>query len=274
MQPDELVLNANDKIIANQLAMLPGFANQHPLINQQQGAGLLNSLYELQQTIGEKSGYSSISFSSSGIDSALFSVIAMIKAWHLRQTKSSRSQFVLIGDPAQFEFVAGQVEFDLLTQPRAVTSVDRPWARLNCGNNTAGVFLLPPADADISASDVRWVADRVHYCGGLIVANSHICRLLKQSGIDSDQIVDVYLLNLNQLFGINEAPGVSNCFALATGDLLSAFLPLPRLISDDSAVRWSSDDEFPLSVGRTGAFSVNKFALLSLVIEIQLGSSQ
>lgn len=264
----------NDKIIANQLAMLPGFENQHPLINAEQGAGMLGSLYELQQALEQESGYTSFSFTTAGIDSGLFSLIAMIKAWHLRQTKSARTEFVLIGDATQFEFVSSKIDFELLTQPRAAPAVDRAWARLNCGDNTAGVFLFPPVDADISVADVRWIADRVHYCGGLIVANSNVCRLIKRSGTDSDEIVDLYLLGLNQLFGLEQVPTAIDCFVLAAGEQLSPLLPVPRLALDDSVVRWSGEDEFPLSVGRTGAFGANKFALLSIAIELQLRSEQ
>ena len=266
--------NGSDKIIANQLAMLPGFENQHPLINPEQGAGMLSSLHELQQALENESGFASFSFLSTGIDPGLFSIIAMIKAWHLRHSKSARSEFVVIGDATPFEYVARQINFDLLTPPRAITSVDRPWARLNCGDNTAGVFLFPPADVDIPIADVRWIAERVRYCGGLIVADSSICQLIKRSGIDSEEIVDLYLLGLNQLFGITGVSTATDCFALAAGEQLSPLLPVPRLVLEDSAVRWSGDDEFPLSVGRTGAFGANKFALLSLAIELQLRSEQ
>ena len=274
MQAQDKVQIGSDKIIADQLAMLPGFENQHPLINPEQGAGLLSSLYELQQALEIESGYASFNFLSAGIDPGLFSIIAMIKAWHLRNSKSARSEFVVIGDAAPFESVARQIDFDLLTPPRAITSVDRPWARLNCGDNTAGVFLFPPAGANISIADVRWIADRVHYCGGLIVADSGICQLIRHSGIDSEEIVDLYLLDLNQLFGITAIPNSDDCFALAAGEQLSPLLPVPRLVLEESVVRWSGDDEYPLSVGRTGIFGANKFALLSLAIELQLQSEQ
>ena len=274
MQAPDKVQIGREKIIADQLAMLPGFENQHPLINPGQGAGLLSSLYELQQALEIESGCTSVNFLSPGIDPGLFSIIAMIKAWHLRHSKSARSEFVVIGDAEPFEFVARQIEFDLLMPPRAITSVDRPWARLNCGDNTAGVFLFPPAGANISIADVRWIADRVHYCGGLIVADSGICQLIKRAGIDSEAIVDLYLLDLNQLFGTTAVSAASDCFALAAGEQLSPLLPVPRLVLEDSALRWSGDDEYPLSVGRTGTFGANKFALLSLAIELQLRSEQ
>jgi len=274
MQAVDKIQIGRDKIIADQLAMLPGFENQHPLIIPEQGAGMLISLYEMQQALEIESGYASVNFLNTGIDPGLFSIIAMIKAWHLRHSKSARSEFVVIGDAAPFEFVARQIDFDLLTPPRAITSVDRPWARLNCGDKTAGVFLFPPAGANISIADVRWIADRVHYCGGLIVADSGICQLIKRSGIDSEEIVDLYLLELNQLFGITAVSTANDCFALAAGEQLSPLLPVPRLVLEDSVVRWSGDEEYPLSVGRTGAFGANKFALLSLAIELQLRSEQ
>jgi glycine dehydrogenase subunit 2 len=274
MQAEDKVQVGSDKIIADQLAMLPGFENQHPLVNSEQGTGMLSSLYELQQALEIESGYASFSFLNAGIDPGLFSIIAMIKTWHQRNSKLARSEFVVIGDPAPFDSVARQINFDLLTPPRAITSVDRPWARLNCGDNTACVFLFPPAGVNISIADVRWIADRVHYCGGLIVADSGICQLIKRSGIDLEEIVDLYLLDLNQLFGVTTVSTSNNCFALAAGERLSPLLPVPRLVMEESEVRWSGDDEYPLSVGRTGAFGANKFALLSLAIELQLHSAQ
>ena len=259
----------NNKIIANQLAMLPGFENHHPLVHPEQGTGMLNSLYELQQAVAEDCDYDSIHFSSGGIDTALFSIIAMIKAWH-QQSKAAKPEFVLIGNAAQFDLVHRQIDFDLLASPQAINSIDRAWARFNCGDNTAAVFLTPTVDVDVSVADVRWIADRVHYCGGLIVADSNICRLLKQSGIAADEIVDIYLLDLFRLFGLSATANGIECFALAACEQLSAFLPVPRLVLDDSLIRWSSDDEYPLSVGRTSAFGASNFALLSLAIELQL----
>ncbi len=259
----------NNKIIANQLAMLSGFENHHPLVNPEQGTGMLNSIYELQQAVAEECDYDSIHFSSGGIDTALFSIIAMIKAWY-QQSKTAKTEFVLIGDVAQFDLVHRQIDFDLLASPQAINSIDRAWARFNCGDNTAAVFLIPPVNVDVSVADVRWIADRVHYCGGLIVADSNICRLLKQSGIAADEIVDMYLLDLFRLFGLSATASGADCFALAASEQLSALLPVPRLVLDDSLTRWSSDDEYPLSVGRTSAFGASNFALLSLAIELQL----
>ena len=91
-----------NKVIANQLAILPGFENHHPLVNPEQGTGMLNSLYELQQAVAEECDYDSIHFSSGRIDTALFSIIAMVKAWHQR-SKTAKPEFVLIGDAAQFD---------------------------------------------------------------------------------------------------------------------------------------------------------------------------
>lgn len=259
----------NNKIIANQLAMLPGFENHHPLANPEQGSGMMNSIYELQQAVVEECGYDSVHFSSTGIDTGLFSAIVMINAWQ-QQSETAKTEFVLIGDAAQFDLVRRQIEFDLLASPQAINSIDRAWARFNCGDNTAAVFLIPPVDVDVSVADVCWIADRVHYCGGLIVADSNICRLLKQSGIAADEIVDIYLLDLFRLFGLSATANGADCFALAASEQLSALLPVPRLVLDDSLIRWSSDDEYPLSVGRTSAFGASHFALLSLAIELQL----
>jgi len=177
-----------DKIIANQLAMLPGFANQHPLINPQQGMGMMSSLYELQQALEKITGYTSISFSSAQIDTGLFSAIAMVKAWHRRQSKTVRSEFILIGDSRQLDFVGGKIDFDLTVQPQVNATVGFERTGLLCASNTAGVLLFAPDDTSISVSDVNWIADEVHRSGGLLVANSGVCRLLNQSGIAPDAI--------------------------------------------------------------------------------------
>jgi len=249
--------------------MLPGFENHHPLVNPEQGTGMMNSIYELQQAVIDECGYDSIHLSSNGNDTGLFSAIAMIKAWY-QQSKTAKTEFVLIGDATQFDLVRRQIDFDLLASPQAINSIDRAWARFNCGDNTAAVFLIPPEDVDVSVADVRWIADRVHFCGGLIVADSNICRLMKQSGTAADEVVDIYLLDLFRLFGLSAAAYGTDCFALAACEQLSAYLPVPRLVSNDSLVRWSSDDEYPLSVGRTSAFGASHFTLLSLAIELQL----
>jgi glycine dehydrogenase subunit 2 len=260
----------SNKIIANQLAMLPGFENHHPLINPELGTGMLNSLCELRHAVVEQCGYASISFSSLGIDTGLFSVIAMIKAWQMQESKTAKTEFVLIGDATRFEYVRRQIDLDLIVPARKIKSIDRAWARFNCGDNTAAVFLIPPVEVDISISDLRWIADRVHYCGGLIVGDSNICRLMKQSGVAAAEIVDIFLLDLCQLFELSTATSTADCFALAACEQLSPFLPVPRLVLQDSVVRWSNDDDYPLSVGRTSAFGSNNFALLSLAIELQL----
>jgi glycine dehydrogenase subunit 2 len=260
----------NNKIIANQLAMLGGFESHHPLMNSKQGTGVLNSLYELQQAVVEQCDYAAISFSSLAIDTGLFSVIAMIKAWQAQQSKAAKTEYVLIGDARQYEFIGAQTGLDLIVPAREIKSIDRAWARFNCGEKTAAFFLVPPAEVDISVADVRWIADRVHFCGGLIVGDSNICRLMKQSGVATDGIVDIFLLDLFQLFGLSSAATTADCFALAACEQLSSFLPVPRLVLRDSLAQWSSDDEYPFSVGRTSAFGGNKFALLSLAIELKL----
>ncbi len=263
----------NNKIIADQLAMLSGFQNQHPLIQSDQGSGMLDSLYELQQSIAEYTDQVSISFSSEDIDTGLFSVIAMIKAWHLGQSNSAKTEFAFMGDVTQLKPVAAHIEFELITPRRAITSLDRAWARLNCGDNTAAFFLFPPRGTDFSIADVAWIIDRVHYCGGLIVADSNICRLIKQSETELDEPIDLYLLDLAELFELPRASSEADSFALAAGEQMAPFLPMPRLIVDESVVRWSDDDEYPFSIGRTGIFGANRFNLLSLAIELQLGSN-
>ena len=263
----------NNKIIANQLAMLPGFENHHPLASPELGAGMLNSLYELQQARVEQCDCASISFSSNGIDAVLFSVIAMIKALQTQQSIIGKTELVLIGDAKQYEFLGLQPDFDLIVPAREIKSIDRAWARFNCGDNTAAVFLAPPAEVDISVADVRWIADRVHFCGGLIVGDANICRLMKQSNRSATGIVDIYLLDIMQLCELS-SPAGTDCFALAAREPISEFLPIPRLDMVDSLVRWSNDDEYPLSVGRINTFGASMLALLSLAIELQLQSGE
>jgi glycine dehydrogenase subunit 2 len=263
----------NDTIIANQLAMLPGFSDQHPLTNFAQDSGLLESLNELQQAIKKATDYAAISFSAGGFDAGLFSAVAIIKAWHLKHSKTAKTEFVFIGDTSHMESIAKKIDFDLTTPSRVNRSLDRAWARLNCGDNTAAVFLFPPLDADFSTDDLAWIADRVHYCGGLIVAGSGVCRLMKQSGIESDEMIDLFLLDLLLLFAKSRAGSEADGFVLAACEQLAPYLPVPRLIVDDSLVRWSVDDEYPYSIGRTSVFGANRFALLSLAIELQLGSN-
>lgn len=262
----------SNKITAKHLASQSGFENLHPLAHPQLGIGMLDSIYELQQAIEKDTDYTSVSFSCARFETGLFSAIAMIKAWHLRHSKTTKTEYVFIGNVTQLEAVTGQIEFDLKSPPRAVTSVDRPWARLNCGDNTAAVFLFPPEDVEFSVADVAWVVDRVHYCGGLIVANSSVCRLIKKSKIKSEDLIDLYLLDLSQLFDSRESESQADCFALATNEQLAPFLPIPRLVLGDSLVRWSDDYEYPYSIGRTSVFGANRFELLSLAIELQLGS--
>ena len=264
---------SGNKLTAKHLASQSGFENQHPLVNPVLGVGMLSSVYELQQAIENDTGCASVSFSCTQFETGIFSTIAMIKAWHLQYSEATKTEFIFIGDVAQIETVTGQIEFDLKSPPRAVTSVDRPWARLNCGDKTAAVFLFPPQDVEFTAADVAWIVDRVHYCGGLIVADSSVCRLLKRSNFKSEDLIDLYLLDLCRLFDLPGSGPQTECCALAASEQLAPFLPVPRLISNDSLVRWSEDHEYPDSIGRTSVFGASRFDLLSLAIELQLGST-
>jgi len=84
------------------------------------------------------------------------------------------------------------------------------------------------------------------------------------------QYIDLYLIDLLQLFEIPGLTTVDTCYALVTGEQLSCFLPIPRLVMEDAVIRWSSDDDYPSSVGRTSAFGASKLSLLSIAIELQL----
>ena len=86
-------------------------------------------------------------------------------------------------------------------------------------------------------------------------------------------MIDLFLLDLLLLFAKSRAGSEADGFVLAACEQLAPYLPVPRLIVDDSLVRWSVDDEYPYSIGRTSVFGANRFALLSLAIELQLGSN-
>src|SRR5918999_1635358 len=255
------------------VARIAGFANLHPLTNEEDAQGALQVIYELQQHLAEITGLSGVSLQPAAGAHGEMTGIMIIRAFLDSRDRAAAShrRTMLIPDSAHGTNPASAhlSGFSVKTiKSTAEGLTDLEHLRELCSHgDVAGLMLTNPNTLGLFERNIKQICDIVHEAGGLVYMDGANMNALVGVARPGDMGVDVIHLNLHKTFSTPHGGGGPGCGPCCCTKELEPFLPVPRVVKDGEAFRLDFDR--PQSIGRVKAFFGNFGMMVRALAYIQ-----
>ncbi len=241
-------------------ARLPGFAKIHPLQPPETVQGSLALMYELQNWLGEISGFPGMTLQPAAGAHGEYVGVMIIRAYH-RDRKDTKRTKMIIPDSAHGTNPASSAMsgFDVVHVATDKNgNVDIEALRKVCDETTAGLMLTNPNTLGLFEQDVVEVVNIVHEAGGLVYGDGANLNALLGVVRPGDLGIDIMHFNLHKTFSTPHGGGGPGSGPVGVTENLIDFLPCPIV-----GVIEEGSEEFPplygfiepsKSIGRMKAF--------------------
>jgi glycine dehydrogenase subunit 2 len=262
--------------ICNRLAMLPAFAERHPLGPVEHGQGFMECMFELQEMLKTVTGMSSVSLTPMAGAQGEFAGVAMITAYHRARGEDQRTQ-IIVPDAAHgtnpaTATMCGCEAVEIPTRPDG--DVDLDALRAVVGPRTAGIMLTNPSTLGVFERQIREIADIVHGAGGLLYNDGANLNAILGRALPAEMGFDVIHINLHKTFSTPHGGGGPGSGVVGVNTLLEPFLPVPvvgkKIVNGEAHYVWLTQADFPQSIGQLSAFMGNAGILLRAYVYMSM----
>ena len=214
-------------------ARLPGFAQLHPLTDESGSQGALFLMHELQQWLGEISGFEAVSLTPAAGAQGEFAGILMIRQYHINRGEGQRDLILVPNsahgtNPATVT-MAGMDVLELPADDQG--NVDMDALRAACEgalrDRIAGMMITVPSTLGLFEPTILEVIAAVHEAGGLMYmdgANMNALMAVVKPGALG---FDVMHYNLHKTFSTPHGGGGPGSGAVGVNAKLAPYLPGP-----------------------------------------------
>jgi glycine dehydrogenase subunit 2 len=243
------------------VARLPGFADLHPLQEEDGAQGALELMWRLQEILAEVCGLHAVSLQPAAGSQGELTGLMLMRAYFDERGEGARRRRIVVPDTAHgtnpasvtmagYELV--QVETD------ARGNIDLDDLRGKVDDETAGLMLTNPSTLGLFDEGIEEVERIFHGAGALMYydgANLNaVCGITRPG----DMGFDIVHINLHKTFSQPHGGGGPGGGPIAVRDMLEPFLPTPQVVRADGG--FALDHHRPLSIGKvrgyTGPFGV------------------
>jgi glycine dehydrogenase subunit 2 len=236
------------------LAGLPGFAAVHPLQADDTCQGVLQFLYEMQQTLCEISGLDACSLQpAAGAQGELTALF--VAAAYFRHKKESQRKRVLVPDSAHgtnpaSAALAGFEAITVKSNAQGLVDLDDLRAKLD---DRAAVFMITnPNTLGLFETQITAITELLHAKGGLVHLDGANMNAILGITRPGDFGVDMQHYNVHKTFTGPHGGGGPGSGPITVRKHLEPFLPAPLVVKDGD--RYRLDHDRPLSIGRVRSF--------------------
>ena len=270
--------------INEDVARLPGFAHLHPHADIESAQGVLSLIYQLQNDLGEISGFDAVSLTPAAGAQGEFAGILMIRQYHLSNGDDQRTK-VLVPDSAHGTnpatvTMAGLEVIELPSDNRG--NVDLEALQAACdehGDTVAGMMITLPSTLGLFDNQIVEIIEAVHGAGGLMYMDGANMNALMGIVKPGELGFDVMHYNLHKTFSTPHGGGGPGCGAVGVNEKLKPFLPGPVVDIIEEA---GEDFDEPLyglvmpekSIGRLKTFQGNVGMMLRAYTYIRIHGAQ
>ncbi|MGI8917108.1 MAG: aminomethyl-transferring glycine dehydrogenase subunit GcvPB [Pyrinomonadaceae bacterium] len=256
------------------VARIGGFANLHPLSDEQDAQGALQVIYELQHHLAEITGLPGVSLQPAAGAHGEMTGVMIIRAFIDARDgagASAKRRTMLIPDSAHGTNPASAhlSGFSVKTiRSTAEGLTDLEHLRELCAHgDVAGLMLTNPNTLGLFEKNIQEICAIVHDAGGLVYMDGANMNALVGIARPGDMGVDVIHLNLHKTFSTPHGGGGPGCGPCCCTKELEPFLPVPRIVRRDDV--YKLDSKYPHSIGRVKAFLGNYGMMLRALAYIQ-----
>ena len=214
-------------------ARLPGFAQLHPLTDEDGAQGALYLMHELQRWLGEISGFDAVSLSPAAGAQGEFAGILMIRQYHIDRGERQRD-IILVPNSAHGTnpatvTMAGMTVRELPSNDQG--NVDMAALHAACEgelrDRIAGMMITVPSTLGLFESTILEVIAAVHDAGGLMYMDGANMNALMAVIKPGELGFDVMHYNLHKTFSTPHGGGGPGSGAVGVNEKLRPYLPGP-----------------------------------------------
>jgi len=258
--------------VCNRLALLPGFAERHPLGPVSHGQGFLECMFELQEMLQAATGMTAFSLTPMAGAQGEFAGVAMIMAYHRSRGDTERNEIIVPDaahgtNPATATMCGCSVR-EIPTG--ADGDVDLDALRAAVGPRTAGIMLTNPSTLGVFERKIPEIAAIVHGAGGLLYYDGANLNAILGRALPAAMGFDVMHINLHKTFSTPHGGGGPGSGAVGVNERLAPFLPVPVVGKTEAGYRWLTETDRPQSIGRLSAFMGNAGILLRAYVYMRM----
>ena len=230
-----------------------GFAGHHPLAGDQFSQGALRLMFELEQLLGEITGFPAVTLQPAAGAHGEFTGILMIHAYHAKKGKQRTK--ILIPDTAHgtnpaSASLCGYTSVQVKSGPKGILEPEAVAAVMD--EDTAGIMITNPNTLGLFEENIKEVCEIVHAKGGLVYGDGANMNAIMGVVKPADVGIDVLHLNLHKTFSTPHGGGGPGSGPVAVVDKLVPFLPVPRVERDLDTYKFVTD--CPDTIGRMHTF--------------------
>ncbi len=238
-------------------ARYAGFAAAHPLQGDELSQGALQLMYELQDYLGEISGFDAVSLQPAAGAQGEFTGILVFRAYHLSRGDEDRTE-VLVPDAAHGTNPATAAMVGLKVvevKSDARGNVDMDDLRAKVSSRTAGMMLTNPNTLGLFEEQIVEISQIVHSVGGLMYGDGANFNAILGIAKPGKLGFDFMHYNLHKTFTTPHGGGGPGSGAVGCTAALAPFLPGPRVRQNGAGTYELFTPE--QSIGRMKAFHGN-----------------
>ena len=243
-------------------ANMPGFADLHPLQDDDTTQGMLQLLYEMQQFLAEISGLDVVSLQpAAGAHGELTALY--VAAAYFRDRGESQRKRVLVPDSAHGTNPASAAlaGFETVTvKSNAQGLVDLEDLKSKLDERAAVFMITNPNTLGLFEKQIKTITDLLHAKGGLVYLDGANMNAILGFTRPGDFGADMQHYNVHKTFTGPHGAGGPGSGPIAVRKNLAPFLPAPLVAKEGD--RYRLDFDRPKSIGRVRSFFGNVGILL------------
>jgi glycine dehydrogenase subunit 2 len=236
-------------------AALGGFANLHPMQDEEDCQGALALLYHLRKHLQEIAGLAEVSLQPCAGAHGEWTALKVIRAYFKDHGQPKR-RIVLAPDTAHGTNPAscamcGAGVVTIKSRPDGLTDLEDLKKHLN--EEVAAVMVTNPNTVGKFDSHIVEMADLVHKAGAFLYLDGANMNAILGIARPGDFGVDVMHYNTHKTFSTPHGCGGPGAGPIAVRKELAPYLPVPQVIQKDRRYHW--DHNRPKSIGKVRSFS-------------------
>ncbi len=243
------------------VARTEGLAWAHPYQPEELSQGCMEVIAALEQALAEITGMHAVTLQPAAGAHGEFTGILMIRA--LLESRGNPRKKILVPDsahgtnPATAMAVGYAVE-NIKSNERGMVDLEVLERVVN--EDVAGLMITNPNTVGVFEENIRKICGIMHEKGALVYMDGANMNALVGVARPGDFGIDVMHLNLHKTFSTPHGGGGPGAGAVAVAEVLTPFLPSPRLKRAGDQWQWNYD--LPQSIGRVRAFYGNHGVLV------------